>query len=129
MNTQEANQKVFDDALAHIREQGCASYDPKGAGCSYRTADGRSCAFAPQIAEYVPEMEGKNVIGLRQRRIGLIDNLTEAGRLCDIDVGYAVQDCHDAVAADIYKDEFLEKFEEKMRMVAERFDLEYKEAV
>ena len=118
-NTQrEATQRVFGEALAHIREQGEPSINA-GSVCMYKHPDGLGCAFSPAIMNYTPRMEFKKASSLLRYRS---DHLHEWARdahpiACDY-----IQRAHDGNKD--YHD-FLDKFEESMKNVAELWKLNY----
>lgn len=58
-----SQQRVFDEALAHMRAQGRLSVTRELGECLYRGEGGLRCAIGVLIREdtYTPELEGKSV--------------------------------------------------------------------
>ena len=52
-------QEIFDQVVAHLRQQGVAAYDQDKASCMYRMPDGKKCAVGCLLldSEYDPLME------------------------------------------------------------------------
>ena len=121
--TQKANQRAFDKALKHIRQQGKAAVDANGL-CCYKSESGLSCAFAPMIKQYDEALETYCASDLICDKNG---NLYDW--VYDIDYRFAdqLQSCHDMafVSADKSGSPFLPIFEEKMQNLAAEYDLEY----
>ena len=117
-------QRLFDMALEHIREQKGPSTDKNG-GCVYRTNDGKGCAFAPAIRSYESRLEGKNASTLLRHYRGFLHPWVVGAneRLAD-----NIQLAHDdAVIEAKYTDkDFIVAFEENMHDVSEVFDVKYR---
>jgi hypothetical protein len=56
-------QEAFNQVCAHLIQQGKRARHENGVTCQYLASDGCKCAIGCLIplAEYVPQMEGKNV--------------------------------------------------------------------
>lgn len=124
INTKEANQRVFDAALGHIRQQGEQCYDEDQHDCAYRR-DGQMCAFGPCIEKYNERMEGYGAKDLYNR--GSKENLYEWARDCDPKLASKIQFCHD-IWLDKMDISFIDFFENGMLELAKEYNLEYKRA-
>lgn len=136
-NVTAARQRLFDRALAHIREQGEASVgrDPTSQYgvwiCIYRNfCRGTGCAAAPFITDYSPAMENKTFERLARDFTKSLD--PEAAEYAGF-VG-ALQSAHDSAA--LVEDDngrrkpveasvFMLKYEENMEGVAANYGLSY----
>lgn len=114
------NQEVFDKVLFALRKQGRASIrytHSQNSECAYRGHDGMKCAVGHLIPDekYNAGLEGVKCSDLQVRYAA---GLTEHQE----DLGIALQDAHDHCLS-----VSPEAWEERMRRVAVRFDLEYTE--
>ena len=120
MNEKEAMQSMFDTALAHIRKQGKPSID--GFSCVYKSDDGSSCAFAPFITSYHPEMEGKTCISLLDDFPASLNPICHdvPGKFLD-----TLQICHDVPSDEYESGNFLSQYESHMSNLADEYELDY----
>jgi len=120
MNEKEAMQSMFDTALAHIRKQGKPSID--GFSCAYKSDDGSSCAFAPFITSYHPEMEGRPASGLLEEFPASLNPICQ-----DVPEDFldSIQECHDYPADEYESGNFLSEYESHMSNLADECELDY----
>ena len=120
MNEKEAMQSMFDTALAHIRKQGKPSID--GFSCVYKSDDGSSCAFAPFITSYHPEMEGKVSSCLLEEFPASLNPICQ-----DVPKYFLnyIQECHDCPSDEYESGNFLSEYESHMRNLATKYNLDY----
>jgi len=122
-STLKATQRVFDEALKHIRKQRRPSLDSHES-CVYRGPHGLGCAFAPAIKSYDPDMEGDSAIRVLD---SYNENLHPWAREADRDACNDIQLAHDRSPR--YDDAiFMENFELLMRETADTYGLVYTEA-
>ena len=116
-----SNQRLFDEALSHIRKQRCQSM--LNGACCYDNSEGLSCAFAPAIIKPEPWFNSRMVVWFydQTERTNL---LHEWARDATPLLGECIQRCHDLWTTDEEKD-FMEYFEEAMAQVATDFKLIY----
>jgi hypothetical protein len=120
-----SNQAVFDAALKHIREQGKPSINEKG--CLYLSSAGLQCAFAPCIAIYNPELEGKSAGQLLRE---YSPALYPWARDCVPELACQIQNAHDNLATRyrfmcMSNSDFLNDFELTMEGIAKTWKLKY----
>ena len=123
---QEATQRVFDEALKHIRAQGQPStVSPESSECMYRNPEGLGCAFAPAIETIMPDMEKKRASVVMSQWPECLHKWAKPAiaSICD-----DIQNCHDEAAVAGTPQEFMDKFEYAMSCVAEANDLYYHES-
>lgn len=120
MNEKEAMQSMFDTALAHIRKQGKPSMN--GYSCAYKADDGSSCAFAPFITTYHPEMEGKTSLDLLMKFPDSLNPICQ-----DVPENFldSIQECHDYPSDDYESGNFLSEYESHMSYLADEYELDY----
>lgn len=119
-------QRLFNEALIHIRKQRCQSANEGTGNCQYRIERGEQtlgCAFAPAIEKYTPSLEGASATVLL---ISYSNQLYEWVRNCNQGFAYSLQRCHDS-NMEITDDRFMQYFEKDMKDLAEKYNLEYKE--
>ena len=119
-----SKQKLFDEALTHIRKQGCQS-EINGV-CQYDDGNGHSCAFAPAIkVKITPKINSKTASYFYDLKDDIHEYLhgwaINAGKQLAIEI----QSCHDSFDEDNSAGQFLPYFEAEMMKVAERHDLIY----
>mgnify|MGYP006879608164 CR=1 FL=1 len=123
----EATQRVFTEAYKHIITQGVPSISLNG-GCVYRleTESGHflSCAFAPCIREYDPEMEDIDAMGLLESWTGLLYGWS---RKADPAVCIKIQAAHDEPARYSPVEDFIDIFKLKMNTIAKKYNFEIPE--
>ena len=118
--TQEANQRLFNEAWNHITAQGAPS-TTVGVGCAYRGSGDLSCAFAPAIEEYHDFMESKGAATLLDE---YSEYLHPWVRECDYTLANDVQRAHDDPAFEVEGDAFVAAFQAEMRDIAKTYGLE-----
>ena len=112
-----ATQRVFDEALKHIRKQGRPSVNQNG--CAYRSSIGLGCAFAPAIRTYHKVMESQSARALL-RHYALA--LHKWARRADPDICGQIQNAHDDSCN---SRDFMADFEAEMALIAKRYGLKY----
>jgi hypothetical protein len=120
MTAQEQNQADFDFVMMSMIEQGRPSIrtGPHGTpGCAYRGANGTKCAAGFFIPDelYSEEIEGKS---LRAESVSQLECFTEKS----LSLLRAMQVAHD-ISSD-YPDNFMEQFRNRMRSIADYFELD-----
>ncbi len=121
-----ANQRLLDEAWAHIIAQGHASvYEDsdmryEDGVCRYDGGDGIGCAFAPAIKDYDPEMETVSAADVIEQ----FPNKVHAW-VRDVNKLFAneVQRAHDNAVIQTPREHFMSKFKANMAAVAERYSL------
>ena len=111
-----ANQRVFDEALKHIREQGKPSFVIHEDRCLYKSPEGLGCAFAPCIKTYLPEMENSYASDLLEC---YPDNIHEWAQDCNRALADHIQRAHDEAARSMKTNSrsFMDIFESNMQEV------------
>lgn len=123
----QSTQRVFDEALKHIRAQGQPSIRSKDNGlrpvCMYRNPEGLGCAFAPAIKHYSIKLDRGHSARdlLREHASSLHDWAKKANALACC----FIQAAHDNAATLHYAAEFMPAFERRMRQVAKDWTLDY----
>lgn len=128
-----SQQKAFDIALEHIRQQGCPSGLIVGntAICKYRGPEGRGCAFAPFITDYNPQMENKKAYAIMQDWANSVRDVAHEAGFTFMDL---IQECHDSAfrhaknmtfAETLDLDIFMEEYEQNMEVLSKKYELNY----
>ncbi len=118
-----ANQRVFDEALKHIRKQGCSSVRKDSNQCVYLNDKGLGCAFAPCIMDYSKDLEQTLAGALLYNRPEV---LHPWARDCSGEVAGDIQSAHDG--ASTTPAEFMDGFESRMKEAARVHNLKYEPA-
>ena len=122
--TKLSNQRVFDEALAHIRKQRKASIEPGTiTRCRYREGD-LMCAFGPAIKDYSLFLEGRSASWLMKL---YKECLYDWAQGANSDVVDQIQSCHDCSAFENpdSSEGFMLSFETSMQAVAKQHELVY----
>lgn len=111
-------QRLFNEALAHIRKQGKPSIDDDNA-CLYRSPEGLGCAFAPAIKHYDPDMEDSTANHLLENHKEDLYDWVH-----DVDTNFALdlQNAHDCNSK---APNFMVEFENSMGYLVDKWGLEY----
>lgn len=115
-------QTLFNTSYAHILKQGKPSVKGEGddAFCVYRGDNGCSCAAAPFIKNYKPEMERHQFLKLSE---DFYDDLDPVAVQCAHFVNQ-LQYAHDDIV-NSPPAEFINRYKDKMRILASQYDLEF----
>lgn len=114
--TQRVNQRLVDEAYAHLKETECRSVDKAGL-CQY---GGTGCAFRPAIKTYDARMEHHSASDLIKR---FPEYLHEWVLDVDPSLANEVQGCHDSAVVG----EFWEMFNKYLRELCEKEELKHPE--
>ena len=117
-----SNQRLFDEALSHIRKQRCQSM--LNGACCYDNSEGLSCAFAPAIKAPIEGWFNSKQAKWFYEETEQTHLLHEWARDAKPLLAECIQRCHDSWGTNEEKD-FMEYFEEGMARVAARFGLTY----
>ncbi len=119
----QANQRLFDEALKHIRAQRKQALqgDIAVGMCVYRSADGLKCAFGPAIRDYNVDMEGSSASEIIH---DWPDSLHEWAQPASGYLADRIQGAHDSQRG-FTGDRFVHMFEQGMKTIAEDYNLTY----
>lgn len=116
-------QKAFTTALEGVRQQRKPSMDTAAGSCMYRSYDGAKCG----VGHLIPDDQYRQLMefgSIRQRKdlIFPVIGATED----DLDFLVSLQRAHDSAAVTHNNlKPFLTRFNDKMKIVADLYDLEY----
>lgn len=115
MTTTEQNQADFDFVMKSMIEQGGPSIGV--AGCSYRGEGGTKCAAGFFISDelYSENFEGKSLLDADINQLECFEGKSRS-------LLRAMQQAHDMASEDT--NNFMEQFRNRMRSIADRFELD-----
>lgn len=116
-----SKQEAFDIVYVKLLEQGCCASD--GLVCLYRDAKGNKCAIGHLIPDelYLKGFEGQDAISV----LAILSELVEGEDQEDQYFYLEIQHIHDRLLL-LEGPEFRQPFKEKMKRLAETYELEWK---
>lgn len=117
-------QDLLNVSAKHVITQGKGALEPEHRTCSYRTADGLSCAASPFIINYKPEMERKGFVSVARR---FPEDVHKVAEFHAEFVAEVLQVAHDGAALSTMDSPFLDLYRYRLKVEIITWNARYPE--